>query len=293
MTKDPQEVSPEIDHSWYLDIASQRGRPLSQDLLLDADRHSTAVRSVFRSANILTCLSNGLNTITDIAANCHLNKATVHRLLKALIESRLAMQDPTSHRYYLGYSIARIVSNPFSTHEYLITCALKQMGRLSALTGETVNLTVLIGIQNVLLRDIPSSYELRVVEHGQDMRYVSAGATAKVLLAQLEKPKLDIALVNLNLPLLTDTPDPSREQVIAQLQKIALEGGCISTSERIHGATCLAAPIRNYVLPAALSLIGPESRMQPKCAQYFKELKNAAAEIEAKIVETFGVQQPE
>jgi DNA-binding IclR family transcriptional regulator len=281
-----------IDHSWYLDIAALQNTSRLQDLLPDADKHSTAVRSVFRSANILTCLSNGINTITDIAASCNLNKATVHRLLKALMESHLAMQDPTSHRYYLGYSIARIVSNPYSSHEYLITCSLKQMGKLSALTGETINLTILIGIQNVLLRDIPSPHELRVVERGMDMRYVSSGATAKVLISQLEKSKLDIALANLNLGLLTDDKKPTREKVIAQLQKIEQEGFCVSSSARIQGAMCLAVPVRNYVLPVALSIIGPESRMQSKTDAYLSELKSAATEVETKISETFGPQQP-
>ncbi len=281
----------EIDHSWYLNFAALNDASRLQDLLPDADKHSTAVRSVFRSANILICLSNGINTITDIATSCNLNKATVHRLLKALIESRLAMQDPTSHRYYLGYSIARIVSNPYSTHEYLITCSLKQMGQLSALTGETINLTILIGIQNVLLRDIHSAHELRVVERGMDMRYVSSGATAKVLISQLEKTKLDIALANLNLTLLTDDKQPTRDKVIAQLQKIQTDGFCVSTGERIQGAMCLAAPVRNYVLPVAISIIGPESRIGPKMKVYLKELKAAAEEIETKIAETFVTQQ--
>jgi DNA-binding IclR family transcriptional regulator len=281
----------EIDHSWYLDVAALQNTSTLQDLLPDANKNSTAVRSVFRSANILTCLSNGINTITDIAASCKLNKATVHRLLKALIESRLAMQDPTSHRYYMGYSIARIISNPYSSHEYLITCSLKQMGRLSALTGETINLTILIGIQNVLLRDIPSSHELRVVERGMDMRYVSSGATAKVLISQLEKVKLDIALANLNLSLLTDDKKPSREKVIGQLQKIKQDAFCVSSSARIQGAMCLAVPVRNYVLPVALSIIGPENRLQTKIDVYLNALKSAASEVETKIADTFGTQR--
>jgi IclR family acetate operon transcriptional repressor len=282
-----------VAHSWYSDIAAAPTPSNMQELLLDADKHSTAVRSVFRSANILTCLCHGVNTITDIAHSCNLNKATVHRLLRALMESRLAMQDPTSHRYYLGYSVARIISNPYSTHEYLITCSLKQMGRLSNLTGETINLTVLIGIQNVLLRDIPSSHELRVVERGMVMHYISSGATAKVLLAQLEKAKLNIALSNLDLEMLTDTRPADRDKVIAQLQKIELAGYCLSRGERISGAMCLAVPIHNYVLPVALSIVGPDNRMQPQIAGYSKELKAAASEIETKIKETFGPQEPD
>jgi DNA-binding IclR family transcriptional regulator len=215
----------------------------------------------------------------------------VHRLLKALLESHLAMQDPASHRYYLGYAIARIMANPYSSHEYLITCALRQMSRLSVLTGETINLTISIGIQNVLLRDIPSSYELRVVEQGLNMSYVSSGATARVLLAQLEKPKLDIALANLDLAMLTDDKSATREKVMAQLQTIIRDGYCASIGERIKGATCLAVPVRSYALPVALSIIGPDSRMQPEKARYLKELKAAASEIEIRIRETF-TQQP-
>ena len=74
----------EIDHSWYLDVAAPHSTTNLKELLPDVDKHSTAVRSVYRSANILTCLSNGISTITDISVACKLNKATVHRLLKAL-----------------------------------------------------------------------------------------------------------------------------------------------------------------------------------------------------------------
>jgi len=276
-----------VDHSWYTEMAVAPDPADLQDLLLNTDKQSTAVRSVYRSANILTCLSNGINTITDIAAACKLNKATVHRLLRALMESHLAMQDPTSHRYYLGYSIARIMSNPYATHEYLITCSLKQMGHLSGLTGETINLTILIGIQNVLLRDIPSSHELRVVERGSDLRYVSSGATVKVLLSQLESSRLNIALSNLDLTLLSGSKQPDRQQVIANLHKIAKEGYCVSRGERISGAICLAVPIHRYVLPSALSILGPDTRMLPRLNGYLKELKSAAAEIETKIISPF------
>jgi IclR family transcriptional regulator, acetate operon repressor len=282
-----------IDHAWYSAVAAPPNPSNLQDLLLDADKHSTAVRSVFRSANILSCLSNGINTITDIAVSCNLNKATVHRLLRALMESRLAMQDPTSHRYYLGYSVARIISNPYSTHEYLITCALRQMGNLAKISGETINLTILIGIQNVLLRDIPSSHELRVVEKGLAMSYVSAGATAKALLSQLDPPKLNFALSNLDLNTLAVDQQPTRDKVIYQLQAIGRDGYCISRGERISGAMCLAAPIRNYVLPAALSIVGPDNRMQPQTQLYLKELVAATADIESKISATFGPSAPD
>ena len=39
--------------------------------------------SVVRAANVLICLGEGINNVTDIAERCKLSKSTVHRLLGA------------------------------------------------------------------------------------------------------------------------------------------------------------------------------------------------------------------
>jgi predicted transcriptional regulator len=73
---------------------------------LPADaKKETAVQSIKRASAILNCISDGTNSVTDIATKCDLSKSTVHRLLKALCESELVMQDTLNHQYFLGYSI--------------------------------------------------------------------------------------------------------------------------------------------------------------------------------------------
>ncbi len=93
---------------------------------LDANKKPAAVKSIYRAANILTCVSNGFNSITDIAEYCGLSKSTVHRLLKALGESNLIVQDPVSREYYLGQLITKLLTKPHITHEYLEFCAKKK-----------------------------------------------------------------------------------------------------------------------------------------------------------------------
>jgi DNA-binding IclR family transcriptional regulator len=71
-------------------MSKESRKPISSD----NGKKETAVQSVRRAAEILNCISNGMSSVTDIAERCNLSKSTVHRLLKALGESELVMQDP-------------------------------------------------------------------------------------------------------------------------------------------------------------------------------------------------------
>jgi DNA-binding IclR family transcriptional regulator len=278
----------EIDSTLYDNISQPHSSIDFKNILLDADKEPMSVRSVFRSANILTCLSHGVNSITDIAAYCKLNKATVYRLLKALRESRLAMMDPVNHRYYLGYSIAQIVSNPYTTHEYLITCALSEMGRLANITGESIILSILIGIQYVILHEITSKQELRVVGHDRPLKDIATGSVAIVLISQLESSKLNIALDNLDSEQIEGSESESRRRFVSKLKQVQRQGYAISEGEVIKGTICMSAPIKNYILPAAISILGPDNRMKPESEKYVQEIKAAALNIENKIIRAFG-----
>lgn len=81
----------------------------------DINKKETAVQSIQRAADILNCISDNVNSVTDIAARCNLSKSTVHRLLKALSESSLVMQDPINHQYFLGDLIIKLISTPLTT----------------------------------------------------------------------------------------------------------------------------------------------------------------------------------
>lgn len=266
----------DLSHDEPAELYSKQNK---NSIILDSSQKPAAVQSVFRAANILTCLSQGIYSITDIAGVCHLNKATVHRLLKALVESNLAIQDPINHLYYLGQSIAKIVASPHTTHEYLVTCAIKSMVRLSDYTEETVFLSILLGLQYLNLHEIPSKHDLRVVQVNKKSGYVPAGAASKILLSQLDKKQLKIAFLNMNFESPLGNISFNPEKLKIQLKEIRRQGYAVSYGERVKGCVCISAPVSNYELPVALSIIGPENRIKPRINDFIEEIMAAAATL--------------
>jgi DNA-binding IclR family transcriptional regulator len=258
-----------------------------QGTILDTEKKPAAVKSVFRAANILTCLSRGIYSVTEIADVCRLNKATVHRLLKALVESNLAIQDSITHRYFLGHAIAQIVASPYTTHEYLVTCAIKPMIHLADFTEETVFLSILIGLRYLNLFEVPSKHDLRVVEIFKKSGYVPAGASSKVLLSQLSAKELKIATLNMDFASQAGDYKMTPESLSQQIKEVRRKNYCISYGERVKGCICISAPIHNYVFPIALSVVGPENRIKPRIKEMVRELKSSAVLLTNHVSETF------
>jgi IclR family acetate operon transcriptional repressor len=235
----------------------------------------------------MSCLGDGINTLTDIATTCKLSKSTVHRLLRALEESRLSMQNQSSHRYFLGPLMTRLAANPLTTHEYLITCALSEMRRLSDIVEETVNICVMPAMQNVIIYEIPSKHDLRVTEENTRLGSWYAGGTVKVLLSQFTDEQLKIIIKRINISPATRDTITDKEALMAQVRETRRKGYAVTYGEKIPGALGMAAPILNYHCPAALSMIGPVTRIEPKAGGFLEELKASARKISGNVADIF------
>lgn len=254
---------------------------------MNTNNKATTVKSVSRSADILFCLSKGINTVTDIAGHCKLSKSTAHRLLKALKESYLVAQDPINQQYYLGPLIIRLSSNPQTTHNYLVTCAIDEMKRLWDVIEDTVTLNILIGVQYVRLHEIPSKHDLRVIDEYDPVGPIFVGATAKVLLSQLNDEDLRVAIKTVKFTRVTEHSVTDKNIILMQSKKIREQGYAISYGERIVGSLCISAPIKHYFWPAALSVVGPESRLKPRVNEFVKEVTGGAGRITKNIMNFF------
>jgi IclR family acetate operon transcriptional repressor len=162
-------------------------------------------KSVFRTATVLNCLSNGIGSVTEIAEICGLPKSTIHRILGELCEVQLTMQDPSSNQYYLGPLISEMAAKPIVTHESLIICAANEMSKLAGYTGETVGLAGLIGLKQISLHEIPSIHDFKIVVQKKVTEHMHAGATSRVLLAQITAKDLKLVLANMDFKALTET----------------------------------------------------------------------------------------
>jgi IclR family KDG regulon transcriptional repressor len=258
---------------------------INRHTLQDTDNKATVVQSVNRAAAILKCISDGHHSVTEIAAECSLHKSTAHRLLKALEEAGLVMQNPVSHQYFLGHLFVKLTLTPATSHEYLIDCAAEEMRRLSELTGETVDLRIMLGLKNIGLNIIQSKNDLIVVGDSLKIRPLKTGVDSLILLAQLNDEELRLTLKELTRESAAGRAKNDAEDMIKKIKLIRENGYVIKSNELIMGVTCICAPVKNYLVPAVLVLVGPEVRMKPREEELNKELVRCASRISKKVSE--------
>jgi len=251
---------------------------------------ATTPSSLEKATDILMCLANGISSATEIAAYCNYSISTVHRLLQNLVELEWVVQDEMSHKYFLGSLVTKLASNALAAHRYLVLHALKEMSRISNLTEETVILGALDRLHYLKLHDIPSLHNLRIIEASDRFKGQYVGATAKVLLSQLADKELKTLLKHIkNEPLTPDSVIDS-DTIWKQIQEIRQKGYAVSCGERIKGAMCISAPVRNYCCPLALYIVGPEDRLKPNLDSYIKAIIGSADLISEDIRGVFPVQ---
>ena len=261
--------------------------PKIRDSWLGNEEKPYTNSSLERSTNILLCLSNGINTNTEIAKYCNYSTSTVHRLLNVLKNLNWVVQDKINHKYYLGPVINHMLSNQADTHRYLLINSLQEMARLSHFSRETVSLSVMVQLRTVVLHFIPSEQELKIVEpdSAQGTQF-AVGATARVLLSQLDEEEIKEVLSKVDILEISGKSTADRKYLVAKLMDIRRKGYGISYGERIAGAMCISAAVKNYSYPVALSILGPENRLKPRAAGIMEEIMAAASRISKSIVNT-------
>jgi DNA-binding IclR family transcriptional regulator len=248
--------------------------------------------SIAHATEILLCLADDIHKVSDIARRTGFSKSTVHRVLKLMEQSQLAVQDTINRRYYLGSLITRLASNTLTTHKRLITCADAEMKRLAYLSEETVVMDILMGLKYLPIHEIPSRHNLKVSQEikktAQMYDKLYAGASVKVLLAQMDEKKLRTLMSIINIPAATSHTITDKRILLAQIVEIRKLGYAISRSERIMDTICVAVPVFRYNLPVSLCVVGPEMRLQPRIREVVIELKSSSIRISKNIADIFG-----
>jgi DNA-binding IclR family transcriptional regulator len=245
------------------------------------EKKANAVKSIVRASNILKSIGSGSHTITEIAGECRLSNSTVHRLLQAMVESHLVIQDSIGHKYYIGDLVTHLVSEPQVSHEYLISYARDEIKKLGDIIGETVFLMIMTGPNYQILFEVPSKHNLRVVGAGPSSLHpmLTEGAAGKVLFSQIDSKSLEAAMRNIgNIDEKSDQK-AYKQKLKRQIKLVKKRGYAVSSDNVIAGAMCLAAPVIGYVLPTALCIIGPKERIKPVVANTIPHLTDCAGHI--------------
>jgi DNA-binding IclR family transcriptional regulator len=262
----------------------QQSKPSSL-IISSNSQGSRASGPVVRAFSILRCISEGSNTLSDIARKCNMSRSTAHALLQKLIRSNAVIQDPTTHNYFLSQLITRMASNNNTAHRYLIHASMEEMKYLANSTQERITLTILIALKPARLNAIHGKHALRVVDEDVELdpSETFLAATGKVLVSQLSEDTLK-KMSKFMIPSLK-TSALAYDELMVDINKVRQQGYFVTTGKRLEGITCVSVPVFGYSLPTSLNVIGPETRIKPNLKKFIEMAKKSATRI-SKDIET-------
>ena len=250
------------------------------------NKNQDSIKSVSRAINVITAISQNINRVSDIAAEVNLSHSTVHRLLQSLVESGMVMQDTLHHKYYFGNLIAKLVSDPFTTHQHLIRISRKRMEYLRSKTRETVALYIRFGLERIRLEELMGPQDITYIGRRDVISSIYPGATGKVLLSQIPQDELQGVLEKLQLVKMTPNTITNKKVLMREVEKARRQGYATSQGESSIGVAGISVPIFNYINAVSLSIAGPEERFAPKMMDYLDALKEKANEISLELLQS-------
>ncbi|MBT2334972.1 IclR family transcriptional regulator [Variovorax paradoxus] len=149
---------------------------------------TAGAQSVRRALAVLRVLATGQERgvrLTDVVSHTGLNRPTVHRILRVLVEEGAVEQDPATRRYLIGGEVS-LLGLARSTRFPIRAIAEPHLRHLSEILGDTAFLTIRNGADSVCIDRRPGSFPVKVlsIEVGA-RRPLGVGVSGLVLLAAL------------------------------------------------------------------------------------------------------------
>lgn len=247
---------------------------------MDGEKTVQIVHRVARVLHAFGQHGQGPVGITDLAHATGLPKSTIHRLVTALVNEGLLIQDEDSHKYALSLRITALGASILSSHAVRKT-ARPFLMELRDQTRESVHLAVLEGMEAVIIDTEDSYFFVRTVNVPGQYLPAHAVSTGKVLLAYQWEPRLREVLTHTPLARYTAQTITDPRLLLEELTRVRNQGYAISTSELEESVEAVAAPIFDHMnhVVAAVSVSGPSERCSPKRAELISAVTHAGQSI--------------
>ncbi len=252
-------------------------------------------QSIAKAALLLRTLSTFESmgaSLMQIAHLTQLPKATVHRILAAMMDERLVERPPGTRHYRLGPDIFAF-GVPMGDSFNLKPLARASLERLASDTGATAYLGVRSGYDMLCLDKadtVPPRPSLLLQVH--DRWPLGIGSFSLALLAFLNEP--DVAeVIAFNQRRVSEEETLTFQHIQRSIQKTRRNGYAQRTTRSYRGLAGIAAPVfddRRYPI-ASLCLVGEASEMNAaKLSSLGGKLQREAALI-TKLYEGARLQQ--
>ncbi|MDB1089226.1 IclR family transcriptional regulator [Streptomyces sp. ACA25] len=252
----------------------------------DAPRTSAAtggVQSLERAFRLLEHMADagGEVGLSELAGRSGLPLPTIHRLIRTLVATGYVRQQP-DRRYALGPRLIRLGE---SATRPLATWARPYLARLVEETGETANMALLDGDEVVYVAQVPSRHAMRMFTEVGRRVLPHATGVGKALLAHRPDAEVRALLARTGMPAATERTITTPDAFLEALAEARTSGYAMDDNEQEIGVRCLAVPVPDTPMAAALSVSGPAGRltesaadrMVPLLREVARELSDALA----------------
>jgi DNA-binding IclR family transcriptional regulator len=243
-------------------------------IYLMRDGESNMTRVVQRVLALMECFDEEHPALQlhEIAERAHLPKPTAFRLLATLVEAGYVVQ-LSDQSYCLSHKLMRlaaIAQRTFSIRDVVRPIMIE----VAAATRETVDLSVLSGIQRVCIDVLESPHPLKSIISPGETVPLGAGATGKLLLAFNEEPLLEAVLE-------AHAGKLVRSKLLADLQTIRERGYALTVGERLAGVEAICVPLRDHSgnVRYCLTVTGPSFRFINKQDRFIAIMLEAGEKI--------------
>jgi IclR family transcriptional regulator, acetate operon repressor len=223
-------------------------------------RSQGGVQSLARAFAILEAMADagGEIGLSQLAIEAQLPPATIHRLVRTLVDLGYARQEP-SRQYSLGPRLMRLVD---TSTKRLGTLAHPYMSDVVETLGESLNLAVLDGEEIVYVAQVqPSQNFMRMfTEVGRRVK-PHATAVGKAILATKPDDEVRELLKRTGMPRRTEHTLTTPKLLFADLERVRERGYALDDGEQELGVRCVALTVPGAPRPVALSMSGPLTRM--------------------------------
>lgn len=238
----------------------------------DGSTRTSIVQSVDRTIDVLEALAEvgGIARSKELAQAADLPVPTVHRLLATLNARGYVLQLP-DRRYALGSRLVRLGDAAAQQSGTQVQPALD---RLVDRLEETVNLAFLTQDSMTYVAQASSHRSMRMfTEVGRRVALHTSGVGKAVLTTMPDSRVRE---------LLGFLGARDIDEVLAEIDVSRRRGYAIDDEEQEEGVRCLAVAVPGGPAPAALSVSGPSSRLEPSLyAQAAMRLHATAEELAA------------
>lgn len=246
----------------------------------------SSVQSLERAFELLDLLadSGGALGLSQLSGSSGLPLTTIHRLMGTLLRMGYVRRGG-SRRYMLGPKLIRLGE---MASQMLGSWAKPHLAGLVNLTGETANLAVLEGDNVVYLAQVPGRHSMRMFTEPGRRVDPHCTAVGKAMLAQLPETQVREILARGGMTARTSSTITDPDLLIAHLGVIRQQGYALDEGEQEVGVYCVAVAIPDSPTMAAISVSGPQTRMNEAAV---KEIVPALQRVAAELSKDFNAEE--